>query len=111
MSAMTCPCCDQPITAAVRDPLRVLAMIQFSQLERRIAEYLARNLGRWVPAGALVDAVYSDDPDGGPITAHVAIAVKIMTIRKRLMGTPLALEGYAGGRGHGGRRMVWRSAA
>jgi hypothetical protein len=109
MSNLTCPCCGQLVTEAVRDPKVVLALVHLSPLQRRIADVLARRFGRWCTPAVLADAVYADDPDGGPEHARIAIAVHTGFLRKRLEKTPLDIEGLRGAAG--GRRMVWRTAA
>lgn len=108
MMALTCPCCGQSVTEAVRDPKVVLALVHLSPLQRRIADALARRFGRWCAPTDLADAVYADDPDGGPEYARTSIAVHTAVLRKRLEKTPLDIEGLRGAAG--GRRMVWRAA-
>lgn len=119
MSAMTCPCCGQPITAAVRDPKIVIDVLPVGPAQRRILTLLADRFGRYIGNADLENALYADAPDGGPDTASRVVDVHISRLRRLLADTPLAIEAdtyngfHSGGKGgwRGARRLVWRSAA
>lgn len=99
----TCPCCGQLLQGEVEKAVLSLRR-PLSKGQERILMYLARYCGRWVYTDALIDAVYWDDPEGGPDNARNVMSVQVWWLRKKLSGTGLEIEGI-GGRG-GRRRLV-----
>lgn len=60
---------------------------------------LARRPGQWVHIDQIVDALYSDDPTGGPLTARNVIAQRLTQLRPLLRAAGVAVEARWGGRG------------
>ncbi len=53
---------------------------------------LRRNLGQWVGMSRLADAVWADDPNGGPLYAAGVLKVQIHHMRRRLSDTPYLID-------------------
>jgi DNA-binding response OmpR family regulator len=49
--------------------------------------------GGFVPMRALIDVLYGDDPEGGPLTADLCVRVNVTRIRRKLRGTGVRLHG------------------
>lgn len=103
---LPCPCCGSPTETT---PLDFIETIALSTHQRRIAERLAHDFGRFVPTDNLVQAMYAHRSDGGPMTARKIVDIEICYLRKLLLMTPLAIETASSN--SGGRRLVWRSVA
>lgn len=73
---------------------------------RVLLELLCRNFGEWVPTERVLEVVYADDPDGGPLTAGNSIRVMCAQLRGKLAHVGLRVEGKVGA-GCTGRRIVW----
>ena len=67
-----CPTCGQAINGPA--PVKALADARLSNMERRIVDALARAFPRGIRSPELVELVYADDPNGGPVQT---IALKI----------------------------------
>ncbi|MGI9485420.1 MAG: hypothetical protein ACR2RF_05970 [Geminicoccaceae bacterium] len=52
--------------------------------------------GHFVPTQLLIDAVYYDDPEGGPLTANNCIRVMLHRMRKLLAKVDVQLDGCQG---------------
>ncbi len=98
----TCPCCGRPMLDEVTD---AIASVHLSPAQERIALRLARQFGRWVRCRDLIEAVYWDAADGGPLNVGNVISVQVYYLTRRLASAGLKVEGVTG-RG-GGRRLVW----
>lgn len=105
---IACPCCGQPMADAA-DPRAVLATLKLSPMQLRVCNHLARHFGKWRTWDQIVEAIYADDPNGGPEDGRVVLDQFIFRARKRLVGSGLAIESYLG-RGSVGRRMVLESS-
>jgi hypothetical protein len=77
---MICPCCGQPVTPKSR--LQAYAAVQ-PPLRRRLIETLIDATAP-VPASDLADAVYADDPDGGPLSAVECVRAFVWRMRPDL---------------------------
>ena len=76
-----CPCCNTLIESLdVED----LAFIALSPLERRIVEALISSYPRLVTRDYIIDQMYWDDPDGGPLDAYNTMHVVMMKVRRKL---------------------------
>jgi hypothetical protein len=73
-----CPCCGTPVNAL---PLEQ-AMLSLTPLMQRIVRQVERRPG--ISRAALADAVYADDPDGGPMWAEKTVSVTIAQQRDKL---------------------------
>ncbi len=86
----SCPCCGHPMAvpnleAACRDVGPIMA---------RILRVVAQRPG--ISLAALVDAVYADDPEGGPLTARATLVRRIGQERTRLARHGLRVRGPRG---------------
>lgn len=77
---MICPCCGQPVTPPGR--LQAYAADQ-PPLRRRLIERLMV-ASEPVAARDLADAVYADDPEGGPLTAVECVRTFVWRMRPDL---------------------------
>jgi hypothetical protein len=82
----TCPCCGQLIPPAL--------MFPNAPVSQRLYDFVAKR-----PQGAtreqIADAIYADDPDGGPDTIN-AIKALIWRMNVRLKSKHLAIRGTLG---------------
>jgi len=53
----------------------------------RLATLLRGQAGRVVPYGELIDALYGDDPDGGPL--YASNVLRVLASRLRHKGVPI----------------------
>lgn len=84
MAPCPCPTCGQPMNAP-RVPLEALRLVEFGKRKRRLVAALADAYPRAVNGAALLDAVYGDDPNGGPEAADMALRVLVSQLRKKLV--------------------------
>ncbi|MBN8996133.1 MAG: hypothetical protein J0H94_12975 [Rhizobiales bacterium] len=92
-----CPCCGRPIDEDVH---AVIATASLSRSERLAVSHLAERFGKWVRLGQVVEAVYVDDPDGGPLTAHQCVYMFLYRADKKLRSLGYAVESTRGGGAH-----------
>jgi hypothetical protein len=98
--AYRCPCCGKFLTE--RAPKESLRFLKLNQTQRRIVETLVSSFGEWIPTRRLIEAVYSDRPDGGPEGAESVISVSVATARPILADVGLTIQGKHGA----GRRVA-----
>jgi hypothetical protein len=98
--AYRCPCCGKFLTE--RAPKESLRFLKLNQTQRRIVETLVSSFGEWIPTRRLIEAVYSDRPDGGPDGAESVISVAVATARPILADIGLTIQGKHGA----GRRVA-----
>lgn len=103
-----CPCCQQPVQAPSVDI--VVFRYGIPPLQARILRAVCKGKGMAVPTERVFDAMYADDPDGGPspTAMYRAFKVGLFHLRRRLKGTGVQVEncGY-----RLGYRMVLGQAA
>jgi DNA-binding response OmpR family regulator len=87
----TCPCCGQPIEATLENALEAMPPMM-----RDIVAFLARRRGAVVPSEDIVDYVYRDDPDGGPLWATTTVKVIIHRYRPKLQAFGWTVKGQSG---------------
>lgn len=90
---MTAPTDTDPAVRA----RAIVEEIPLGRRQRRIVELYLKRFGRWVSTDALLDVLWDDDPDGGPVTARQTLAVQIHHIRRRLRPHGLTIEGHSSG--------------
>ncbi|AWC21804.1 hypothetical protein CO731_01257 [Aminobacter sp. MSH1] len=97
--ALECPCCKQPVTAPTLDV--VIEGCGVSEFESRILGAIWHGKGRAVPTERIFNAMYLDDPDGGPSPQKMYEAFKfgLLRLRSRLQGSGVSIEnvGYRQG--------------
>lgn len=106
-SPIDCPCCKQP----VRVPsLEIVANhYKLTPLETRILGAVWRGRGMPVRTERIFDAMYIDDPDGGPPPGRMYSAFKVALchMRAKLKGSGVGIrtigyrQGYAISLGEG----------
>ena len=80
----------------------VLDTCKLSGTQRKIVEILSVNIGRWVSTEAIVDHVYSGDPDGGPGSPRNTITQHVFRANQRIRR-----KGYRIDADGQGRRLVY----
>lgn len=79
---MKCPCCGGETVKI--DPRRLTIHLGFTPQQRKIYTTLANHFNEFVPAERVVDAMYKDDPNGGPDCAHNVLRMQLVAMRKAL---------------------------
>lgn len=74
------------------------ASIRCGPVTRRLLEVLASQPGKWVTTTRIIDALYGDDPNGGPDNANLTIRVLVHTARPRLQAMGWDIESIRGSR-------------
>lgn len=101
LKPIPCPCCKQP----VRVPSLEIVIDHYNvpTLEARILSAIWRGKGLPVMSERIFDAMYADDPDGGPSPVRMYAAMKyaLFRLRKRLEGSGIGIE-------NAGYRRGWR---
>jgi DNA-binding winged helix-turn-helix (wHTH) protein len=88
-----CPVCGQALPDTMR--ARALSIIECLRVQpqaRMIGEMLADKMPLFVSCDALVELLWGDDPNGGPITAEAAVKVRISHLRRALIGSALRID-------------------
>ncbi|MGY4333166.1 hypothetical protein ACVWWG_007583 [Bradyrhizobium sp. LB7.2] len=99
-SPIECPCCRQsvrvPSLAIVIDHYKV------TPLEARILGAIWKGKGHPVQTERIFDAMYADDPDGGPSPTRMYAAFKVALchLRVRLRGSGISIENVGYRRGY-----------
>ena len=83
MTGCPCPTCGQPMNTP-RMPLQALRLVEFGKRKRRLVAALADAYPRAVNGAALIDAVYGDDPNGGPEAAELVLTALVSQLRGKL---------------------------
>lgn len=99
-SGMKCPCCGQDVETPTLDI--VIETCGISPFQARILEAVWRGRGRSVPTQRIFDAMYADDPDGGPSNNEMYKAFKfgLNRLRERLKGSGVWIENVGYRRGY-----------
>lgn len=94
-----CPCCRQPVSAPSIDI--VVSNYGIRPLEARVLSAIWKGNGMPVQTERVFDAMYADDPDGGPSYASMysSFKVALCRLRGRLEGSGISIEtvGYRRG--------------
>lgn len=94
-----CPCCKQPVHVPSLDI--VIDHYRIRPFEARILSAIWRGNGMPVMPERIFDAMYADDPDGGPTPTrmYAAFKVALCRLRARLDGSGISIEnvGYRQG--------------
>jgi len=91
-TAIGCPCCKRAMN--VPDLEVIIDYYDIPPMEEAILRSVWRGKGSPVPNQRIIDAMYSDDPDGGPdpSRAYLALKVSMCHLRKRLTGSGVFIE-------------------
>lgn len=99
----SCPCCSQPVRVPTLEI--IVNLHSLTPLEARVLGAIWRGRGMPVVADRLFDAIYLDDPDGGPppTQQYLALKVALSHIRRKLRGSGISIE-------HEGYKLGWKLA-
>jgi len=99
-TAQACPCCGQ----AVEVPTIEIIVENYgvTDFEARILRAIWRGKGLPVQTERIFDAMYADDPDGGPSRTKMydAFKVALCRLRKRIEGSGVSVENVGYRRGY-----------
>ncbi|MFB6448385.1 hypothetical protein [Bradyrhizobium tunisiense] len=97
---IACPCCQQPVSIPSLDI--VIDHYKITPLEARILGAIWKGKGHPVQTQRVFDAMYIDDPDGGPEPARMYSAFKVglCHLRARLAGSGITIENVGYRRGY-----------
>lgn len=97
---LLCPCCKQAVTMPSVE--LVVDHYQVTPLEARILGAVWRGKGMPVVTERIFDAMYADDPNGGPTPTlmYRAFKVALCHLRKKLQGSGLGIENVGYRRGY-----------
>jgi len=87
------------------DVKRRVYALRIQPQARRLLEFLVDHFGEYQSSERLVEALYANDGDGGPLGATNVVAQRLHGLRKTLAPLGLELEG----RSHRGSRLKWAS--
>lgn len=99
LAPIDCPCCKQRVSVPTLEI--VIDRYSVTPLEARILGAVWKGKGMPVMTERIFDAMYSDDPDGGPSPTRMYAAFKVALchLRARLEGSGITVEnvGYRQG--------------
>ena len=94
-----CPCCQQAVAAPTLEI--VIDHFDLTPQEARILRAVWKGKGLPVPNERIFDFIYEDDPDGGPSSTKMYLALKVSLchMRKKLAGSGIGIAnaGYRQG--------------
>lgn len=95
-----CPCCQSPVDVPSLEI--VIDHYGLTPLEARVLGAIWRGKGMPVMAERVFDAMYADDPDGGPSPSKMYLAFKVALchLRKKLRGSGISIENVGYRRGY-----------
>lgn len=98
---IACPCCSQIVEVPTVDI--IIDRYQLTPLEAKILRAVWRGKGHPVPTERIFDAMYADDPDGGPSPHRMYSAFKVALchLRARLADSGVEIKNV-------GYRRGWR---
>lgn len=106
--SIPCPCCGQVVGTPSLEI--VVQSYGISEFEERILGAIWRGKGRPVATERIFDAMYADDPDGGPSHTKMYQAFKfgLHRLRGRLTGSGVVIENVGYRRGY---RLLLKESA
>ena len=100
-----CPCCGQSWDAMgpKADAQRILFPLveRLSRQRAYLLKYLLNHFGEWSSRKKLADALYADDPHGGPDSYENVVAVQLTRLRQHIAPAGFVIES----RSHYGCRL------
>lgn len=95
-----CPCCGHRVSSPSLEI--VVDVYGVTPLEARILGAIWRGRGMPVQTERIFDAMYEDDPDGGPsrVKMYAAFKVALHHLRRRIAGSGIKVESAGYGRGY-----------
>lgn len=98
VETFTCPCCGGFIGEAA--PVEFVLGHGLSESHRKIFSRLSTRLGAEVSSDTLIDTLYSDREDGGPIAARLVLSQLVHTLNKRIEAHGWIVTSRGRGRGN-----------
>jgi hypothetical protein len=102
-----CPCCGQrwAMGRSKVDARRLVYSLVKNghSQEDRLLEVLVDHFGEWLSRDRLVEVIFSNRSDGGPLWAESSIATRLCRLRKRIAPYGLEIQG----RSWHGSRLRW----
>ncbi|OJF91188.1 hypothetical protein AX761_22675 [Rhizobium sp. 58] len=97
---ITCPCCKQRVDAPSLEV--IVDHYGLTPLQARILGATWRGKGMPVQTERIFDAMYVDDPDGGPeqTLMYKSFKVALCRLRMRLRGSGVSIRNEGYGRGY-----------
>lgn len=97
---IACPCCNQPVRVPTLEI--VIDHYKIRPLDARVLSAIWKGKGHPVQTERVFNAMYADDPDGGPSHARMYASFKeaLCRIRKRLEGSGIGIENVGHRRGY-----------
>lgn len=94
-----CPCCGGQVEAPTVDA--AIARCSLKPLEASILRAVWRGKGHPVRTEQIFDAMYADDPDGGPSVSSMYSDFwrTLHRLRQRISGSGISVESAGNGRG------------
>ena len=92
-----CPCCNRPMEAD-KAPVAALTAAPVWGQHKTILDALASAYPRYVEQSFLIDLLYSNDPDGGPICANNIVRSRVVGLRKTIREYGWTIGKYTTGR-------------
>ncbi|HEY5797641.1 MAG TPA: hypothetical protein VIU82_21775 [Bosea sp. (in: a-proteobacteria)] len=98
--SISCPCCRQAVAVPTLDI--VVDHYKVTPLEARILGAVWKGKGHPVQTERIFDAMYADDPDGGPSPTrmYAAFKVSLCHLRARLKHSGISIENVGYRRGY-----------
>lgn len=100
LARSACPCCAQHVPAP--PPEVITFNCGLSPMQDKILSAVWAGRGLPVPTERIFDAMYEDDPDGGPEPSKMYLAFKVALsrMRKKLKGSGYSIVNNGYGRGY-----------
>lgn len=95
-----CPCCGHRVNSPSLEI--IIDVYGATPLEARILGAIWRGRGMPVQTERIFDAMYEDDPDGGPsrVKMYTAFKVALHHLRRRIAGSGIGIKSAGYGRGY-----------
>lgn len=100
VQGIPCPCCGQVVGIPSMD--MVIEHCGISELQSRILGAVWRGKGRTVATQRIFDAMYADDPDGGPshVEMYKVFKEALFRLRQNLDGSGVSIVNIGYRRGY-----------
>lgn len=100
VAPIPCPCCKQAVQVPTLEI--VVDHYKLTPLEARILGAIWKGKGLPVYTERVFDAMYADDPDGGPSPTRMYAAFKVALchMREKLQGSGIGIENVGYRRGY-----------
>lgn len=95
-----CPCCGAQVDAPTFEIL--VEVFNISKDQSAVLGAIWRGKGSAVPTQRIFDAMYADDPDGGPSPERMysALKMRLHKLREKLEGSGVGVEAVGYRRGY-----------